>query len=292
MCGCRGRFHKKRVCASLTLEAAVVFPFYLFFFMALLSVMEMLQFSSHVQYELSHAAKEIAVYIPMKTLMSSGDVVTAEQSATEPEGTAAGGNISGIADTVLADVYTDELLKERLPAEYRQQMGVAQDLSLLQSKVMLGNDLVDLVVTYGIEPRCNIFFIPQQNLTARARTHAWTGYDRSGSATTEDGERIVYVTETGTVYHLSRSCTHLDLSIRPIAAGTQGEYRNSAGGNYRVCEICGAPLPGQEVVYITNEGDRYHSSLTCSGLKRTILEIPISQVGNRRACSRCGGTME
>jgi len=277
---------------SLSLEAAIVFPLYLFFFMALLSVMEMLQFSSHVQYELSHAAKEIAVFVPVQALMSKGDVAGAEQEATTPGGTAAGGNVSGIADTVLADLYTEDLLKERIPADERRQMGVSRDLSLLQSKVMLGNDLVDLAVTYSIEPRCNVFFLPQQELTARARTHAWTGYDRGGGAVTEDGERIVYITENGTVYHLSRSCTHLDLSIRPVAAGSVGEYRNNGGGTYRVCEICGAPLPGQEVVYITDEGDRYHSSLSCSGLKRTILEIPISQVGGKRACSRCGGRVD
>lgn len=287
----RYRSHKE-IRGSLTLEAAVVFPLYLFFFMALLSVSEMLQFSSQVQYELSHAAKEIAVYLPLRSLMNEGDVADAEQDATGSGGNAAGSNVSGIAETVLADLYTEELLRDRLSEEYRRQMGVTQDLSLLQSKVMLGNDLVDLAVTYGITPRCNVFFIPQRNLTARARTHAWTGYDRSGTETTEDGERIVYVTESGSVYHLSRSCTHLDLSIRPIPVGTQGEYRNSSGGNYRVCEVCGGPSPGQEMVYITNEGDRYHSSLTCSGLKRTIYEIPISQAGGRRVCSRCGGTMD
>ena len=276
---------------SLTLEAAVVFPLYLFFFMALLSIMEMLQFSSHVQYELTHAAKEIAVYLPAKTLFSEGDVVSAEQEASSPDGSATGRNVSGIAETVLADAYTDQLLDERIPSPYRRQMGVSQDISLLQSKVMLGNDIVDLVATYGIEPRCNVFRIPIQELTARARTHAWTGYDRGGGAVTEDGERIVYVTETGTVYHLSRSCTHLDLSIRAIPAGTQGEYRNRNGGNYHGCEICGAPQSGQEIVYITNEGDRYHSSLTCSGLKRTVYEIPISQVGDKGACSRCGGAL-
>ncbi|MSR92821.1 hypothetical protein FYJ34_00650 [Clostridiaceae bacterium 68-1-5] len=31
-----------------------------------------------------------------------------------------------------------------------------------------------------------------------------------------DGEEVVYVTETGLVYHKDPNCTHLDLSIRQV----------------------------------------------------------------------------
>ena len=100
-------------------------------------------------------------------------------------------------------------------------------------------------------------------------------------------KQMVYVTETGTVYHLSRSCTHLDLAISPVTSEQLSASRNASGGNYRVCELCGMSAASQGTYYITKEGDRYHSSLSCSGLKRTVYEIPISQVGDRRPCSRC-----
>jgi hypothetical protein len=44
------------------------------------------------------------------------------------------------------------------------------------------------------------------------------------------------------------------------------------------------------LLFVTASGSKYHSSLTCSGLKRTIIAISIKDVGDKKACSRCGKT--
>ncbi len=205
---------EKRKRASLTLEASVVLPLYMFFFICVLSILEMMQTTMEKDYELSRSVKSIALFSPVDTV-------------------------------------------------------------------------IDIPEPYSLKPRCNAFGIPDQLLLSRARAHPWTGYKQGSGEGGGEGsmeDPIVYVAENGTVYHLSRSCSHLDLSIRPIDRGDVDNARNAGGGKYKPCEICGG---GSGTVYITDEGDRYHSSLTCSGLKRTIYEMRLSEVGNRRLCSRC-----
>ena len=75
-----------------------------------------------------------------------------------------------------------------------------------------------------------------------------------------------------------------------LVAKTQlGELRNSSGGIYHLCERCGW-MPGNDGnCYVTDYGDRYHTSLSCSGLKRKVYTVPLSEVKGKGACSKCGG---
>ena len=100
----------------------------------------------------------------------------------------------------------------------------------------------------------------------------------------EDDE-TVYVTETGLVYHRDYHCSYLDLSIHLVSMQEISSLRNKSGGKYYPCEHCAEQSVG--MVYITENGDRYHNSLSCSGLKRTIYAVPLSEVAGKGACSRC-----
>lgn len=98
----------------------------------------------------------------------------------------------------------------------------------------------------------------------------------------------VYITERGTVYHTNRDCSHLQLKIKEAKMDDVSSLRNSGGGKYKPCELCIEMQPGaSSIVYITDSGDRYHMNKKCSGLKRTVYEISLDDVGDRKICSRC-----
>ena len=89
------------------------------------------------------------------------------------------------------------------------------------------------------------------------------------------------VTDNQAVYHMTRRCSYLTLQIQ---ASTLEQAKHNG---YDMCAFCGKDVQGRQV-YVTNEGDRYHSSLTCSGLKRTVYRKKKSEVTGLAACSRCG----
>lgn len=136
----------------------------------------------------------------------------------------------------------------------------------------------------------------------KAYARPFTGRRYAGRETGEKEEDpLVYVAETGTVYHTNQGCTHLRLSIESVALDSVQERRNQDGAIYYPCERCtgdGAVDGGQGgerqetgLVYITREGNRYHYSLGCSGLTRRIRSMRKTEAESqgRRLCSRCTG---
>lgn len=113
----------------------------------------------------------------------------------------------------------------------------------------------------------------------------WTGYQDEWSL--DQREETVYVTENGVVYHKNYHCTYLDLSVHTVPGSTVSDLRNENHGKYHPCERCVRGQKPGAGVYITDQGDRYHNSASCSGLKRTVYAVPLSEAAGKGACSRC-----
>lgn len=168
-----------------------------------------------------------------------------------------------------------------------------KNLNFLLSSFLEEEDMIHLVMTYQVKSPIGGISIPGVFFLQRASVKGWTG--RSGSEgnisdTTgemQTGKENVYVTAHGTVYHRDLSCTHIKLSISQVTLSEVVSLRNQGGEKYHSCEYCGKNAEGQ--VYITKEGNRYHSTLECSGLKRTIEEVSLEEVEGMKACSKCGG---
>lgn len=136
------------------------------------------------------------------------------------------------------------------------------------------------------------FYLPKMlegmNIVCMGRARALTGRDKGADGDSLfDDARYVYVAENGRVYHTSSKCSHICLSIHAVSQGDVGHMRNENGGRYKACEKCVGNGSRAETLYVTDDGDRFHNSLTCSGLKRTVKMVDINEVQGLGECSGC-----
>jgi Flp pilus assembly protein TadG len=188
---------------------------------------------------------------------------------------------SGTALHVSAEAYfRKEFSQYSLPNTYIK--GGSKAVSLLGSTYE--NNYVTLKATYTMKVPIEFFGWKGFVVAQGSKVHKWIG-DR------DDGEKTdyVYVTERGTVYHRDRKCNYLDLSIQTVNMSAVSSKRNKNGNIYYACSDCAAGKTVTGNVYITNYGTCYHTKASCSGLKRTIYLIPVTEAGSKRACSKCGG---
>lgn len=148
-------------------------------------------------------------------------------------------------------------------------------------------DILALMNMEKAESPFPVFALPDSRILAQCYVKAWTGYDVTHTSDREKEEEIVYVTEYGEVYHRSRSCTHLALSVEIADYKNIGSRRNAGGERYYPCEFC-HPEEFSSVVFITRQGNRYHSGLSCSSLKRTIRAVRLWEIPGVPACQKCG----
>lgn len=240
--------------ASYTLEAAVVVPLLAGFFVSLLFFFRVLQVQTQVQEALFYAGRKTAC----------------EASVTDSQAVL----------RVTAETYFRKELGQYGTAKKFVTGGTA-GVSLLRSE--FSDREIVLCADYQVRLPINFFTVKGVRVSQSSRNRKWTGDADKGSE-----EDYVYVTEHGSVYHCQRTCPYLDLSIRSVKTTDLSRLRNKSGHKYYECADCAAENSGKAAVYITDYGTCYHSSLSCSGLKRTVYLVPKSEVGRKGPCTKCG----
>lgn len=142
---------------------------------------------------------------------------------------------------------------------------------------------------YIYEPFGGLLPLPGVVIYNHVKVHAWTGteYPDNGGGQGEM-EQMVYVTASGSVYHKNPGCSYLNVSLKQIPGSAAKSVSNQYGEHYSACEICSRNQNPAGIVYITEQGNRYHNLEFCSGLKRSVRLVKASSVSEMSACSRCG----
>ncbi len=154
-------------------------------------------------------------------------------------------------------------------------------VSLLGSKI--GKEELDLNMSYFISISYPFVGTFRKQIKERVCQKAFTGYEPTAF---EKGEGYSYVTKYGSVYHTSLECSHIMLCI-----SDEKEMEKYIDGktSYRPCKKCMKKGATGGQLYIPKDGDCYHNSLECSGLKRQVKKVTVWEVEGMKPCSGCAG---
>lgn len=243
---------QRKKSASITVEAALVLPVFLFAALSVLYLNKLLVYEEEVQWALDRIAREASV-----------EYAVSEKKA------------------VVTPAYYMVKMKRYVSDDLQ--------ISMLRSTFDEESQEICLTADYAAHAPFPMISSRLFVMTQRVRTRAFTGVDTRAVEESGDDE-LVYVTKSGGVYHRDLSCSYLKLSISQIRYEDLAFLRSESGAKYYACESCckGRAFLGEEQIFICNYGNRFHSIRSCQKITRSIRQIKRSETGGRLPCSKCG----
>lgn len=268
------RFPSYSLHAGMAVEASVAVPLFLFFVITILSAFAILQLHGSIAGAVHQVGNKMTAYgYAYRNALGNSKM-------TE----------NGVTSLVLSEGYARSQVVNLIGEEALNKsclVGGAGGLHFYRSSVMREDDIIELIVSYQVKTFANVFGLPELPMENRYYGRAWTGYDVEKKSMEQGSDPIVFVSETGTVYHPARNCSYLNPSVRVASAYGIQELRNENGGKYYACGSCGESGI-MSVIYVTDYGSKYHGSVRCSGLKRTVYAVRLSETNGKGQCAQCG----
>ncbi len=240
--------------ASITVEASFAVSFFFLAVMCFVCMLEIMALQLQIKSALHSVGKEIAVEAYQNRILFPGSIE------------------KRLVETVGAERMDGSMI-----------VGGSSGIDCSGTKTYVGSTIVDLCACYQIQIPVFGLRIPVIAREEIIRIKGWSGAEVTYASS--QNREIVYVTDYGVVYHKKMTCTYLDLSIKAVPYEQLKELRNENGKKYSACEICGKGVYAK--VYVTDYGVRYHSSLECRGIDRTVYAVPLSEVYGMGGCSKC-----
>lgn len=268
---------------SITVEMVFILPVVLLVFFSMISFYRFLEIDEVLRFAASKTGEELTI---------SGLLSSVFQEKKEKI------NTDKIIDTITESVFIRAKVLQNVPdgfLEDRWIVGGKEGIHFWNSHIQKEDRIV-------IWMRYQMYFpvfkkiLPKISVVRKIVLRSFTGSslenekqeEISKEETSKEGI-FVYITETGDVYHETKECSHIKLSIETVDFESIFSRRNESGAKYTFCERCKIPLNKQGVVFITLYGNHYHTDISCSGLKRTVRTISLEQAQNegKRKCKKC-----
>ena len=259
---------------SLTIEAAIGLPLFLFFMVILMIPMELINQERKAQTALERVGEEVSQYAYVLDQLKLEEKLEESGMESVPEEFLKGLTEQGIL------LYVKKRVEKNL--DFKR----LESVSFSHSSVLRDGETIDLVMNYRVKLPFSTFGLDSVPMTARSCRRAWTG--REGvkeEADTED--ELVYVGRSSTRYHRDRTCHYLYNDLKKISFQEAENVRNSSGRKYLPCSRCGKFAQENGSVYIMPGGERYHSDAHCSSIAAYAEAVPLSEVRHLGGCSYC-----
>ena len=260
---------------SVTVETALILPIFLCAFCTIVMLGQM----AITEAEIQHAVSKTAFICARQEALKENSQEERKEDGQEKETMQSNKNALGTILGTSAAFYS----------VFQDSSGVTSCIyggkwGMRLSAKNSSEEMVEVSAEYNLKVPIPFFQGIYFHKIATAKERIFSGYvEHEGDNEGKENDQIVYIAENGTVYHTSLSCTHISIHI------TGGTAVNNIveSSRYQPCEKCIKENEVPEQLYVTPYGDCYHSTLHCSGLKRTVKAVRLSEIEGMRMCTRC-----
>ena len=278
---CRGACSKASVAAaeghpraSLTIEAALAFPLFLFAAALLLLPFRVLEVNRKMQDICEQVCEDVCQY----AYSASRDAEELDPEKNPRDQAIYTGISAGLG------AYAAE--KARKEAD-DSRIGV---INFMDSSCMTDGETVKVSLTYYYKLPFSVLGLGTLHQNVISSRRAWIGKKRTKTAASgENGqETMVYVGKNSTRYHLTATCHYLSNDLTAVLLSEIDTLRNKSGGKYHPCATCARETGGVLQVYVMPNGSSYHTEENCRSIISYVKQVPLSEVESLGVCSYCG----
>lgn len=260
--------------ASLTVEAALCLPCFLFFCLVLMQPMQWLDRQRKVQTETEHFCETLSQYLYLTT-EHEGEWEDSPDEDTE--------DMLGLLSDTAARLWLKKKVEKHIEGAVVSISEVPDEKGNISFEIFYFEKIPFFrVLPGGIR------------MKAAAKRRAWLGLDgklsEKENGSHEDREEdveIVYVGAGMGRYHWYRDCHYISNQYQAVSLDEAGRRMNAFGKRYTACSRCAGTAPGGGEVFITPGGEHYHYSQNCSSMISYVRSVPLKEVEHLGACSYC-----